>query len=180
MPDRHPDAPSPGEPLPSHYRMCFGCGPDHPTGLHMRVEAGDGLSVVGRFTVSDDHQGAPGLAHGGVLSLAFDEAPRLPDRSHRTASGHRPAADLISPTGAGRQHAVHRGPRHVGMSNRKIYTMAEGRLEAPDGPVGATRVRLFVTVPLEHFVQHGRREDIDRVVADPDSVTISSTFEVNP
>lgn len=32
------------------------------------------LDLSGKFTVTENHQGAPGLAHGGLLSLAFDEA----------------------------------------------------------------------------------------------------------
>ncbi|MEY3098759.1 MAG: hypothetical protein RIS32_550, partial [Actinomycetota bacterium] len=32
------------------------------------------MSITAQFTVTDLHQGAPGLAHGGLLSCAFDEA----------------------------------------------------------------------------------------------------------
>ena len=35
--------------------------------------AGPGLTMSGRFTVAEEHQGAPGLVHGGVLAAAFDE-----------------------------------------------------------------------------------------------------------
>lgn len=35
--------------------------------------AGPGLTMAGRFTVSEEHQGAPGLVHGGLLAAAFDE-----------------------------------------------------------------------------------------------------------
>jgi acyl-coenzyme A thioesterase PaaI-like protein len=59
--------------LPSHYRYCFGCGTDHPTGLHMKVR-GRKDRVEGSFTVTEHHQGAPGLAHGGVIAAAVDEA----------------------------------------------------------------------------------------------------------
>src|SRR4030095_2189962 len=69
-----PEAPAPGEPISSHYNRCFGCGDDHPTGLHMHVTAGEGLTISAMFTVTEDHQGAPGLAHGGLLTAAFDEA----------------------------------------------------------------------------------------------------------
>ena len=53
LPDRPAHAPAPGEAIPSHYRWCFGCGVDHPTGLHMRITAGDGLRVTGAFTVTE-------------------------------------------------------------------------------------------------------------------------------
>jgi Thioesterase superfamily len=61
-------------PLPSHYDRCFGCGRDHPTGLHLEMWGlDDELRVRGSFTVTEHHQGAPGLAHGGVISAAVDE-----------------------------------------------------------------------------------------------------------
>jgi acyl-coenzyme A thioesterase PaaI-like protein len=159
--------------------MCFGCGPDHPTGLHMRVQAGVGLSVTGRFAVTEDHQGAPGLAHGGVLSLAFDEVlGYLTFLIGRPAVTARLQTSFTRPVPVGSTLYI---TAHVtGMSDRKLYTAAEGRLNALDGPVAASGSALFVAVPLEHFVRHGRRQDIDKVVAEPGSVTISSTFEVNP
>jgi hypothetical protein len=61
-------------PLPSHYDRCFGCGRDHPTGLHLKMWGlDDELRVPGSFTVTEHHQGALGLAHGGVISATVDE-----------------------------------------------------------------------------------------------------------
>ncbi|HVE63142.1 MAG TPA: PaaI family thioesterase, partial [Mycobacteriales bacterium] len=73
LPPRHPAAPAPGTDLPPHYQQCYGCGDAHPTGLHLQVRAGSGLGVEGRFTVGELHQGAAGLAHGGLLATALDE-----------------------------------------------------------------------------------------------------------
>jgi hypothetical protein len=109
LPQRHANAPAPGEPLPSLYDRCFTCGPAHPTGLHMQVLAGEGISVRASFTVTEDHQGAPGLAHGGILASA-----------------------------------------------------------------------VFVPVPLQHFAEHGRREDLDRAVERPEVQRSAAMFEVNP
>jgi acyl-coenzyme A thioesterase PaaI-like protein len=39
----------------------------------MRLFAGTGLDTYGTFDVTDLHQGAPGLAHGGLLTTAMDE-----------------------------------------------------------------------------------------------------------
>jgi hypothetical protein len=72
-PVRPPDAPAPGELLGAHYDRCFGCGDGQPHGLHLEARAGDGVSVSAEFTVKEAHQGAPGLAHGGVLATALDE-----------------------------------------------------------------------------------------------------------
>ncbi|WP_337136556.1 PaaI family thioesterase, partial [Staphylococcus aureus] len=57
-----------------HYAHCFGCGDSVEHGLRLRATAGDGMTVRSRFTVTTEHQGAPGLAHGGLLACAFDEA----------------------------------------------------------------------------------------------------------
>jgi acyl-coenzyme A thioesterase PaaI-like protein len=145
----------------------------------MRVEAGIGLSVTGRFAVTEDHQGAPGLAHGGVLSVAFDEV-----LGYLTFLIGRPAVTARLQTSFTRpvpvDSTLYINAQVTGRSDRKLYTTAEGRLNALDGPVAASASALFIEVPLEHFVRHGRREDIDQVVADPGRVSISSTFEVNP
>ena len=67
-PVRHPDAPAPGELLGAHYEQCFGCGGEQPHGLHLAARAGEGVTITAEFTVRAAHQGAPGLAHGGVLA----------------------------------------------------------------------------------------------------------------
>ena len=74
IPERHPLSPSTGAQIPSHFAHCFGCGELHPLGLHLVAHVGKGADITAEFTVTENHQGAPGLAHGGLLSLAFDEA----------------------------------------------------------------------------------------------------------
>src|SRR5690348_278492 len=73
-PVRHPEAPAPGTLLGSHYDHCFGCGPQQVNGLQLEARAGEGVEVTAEFTVKPVHQGGPGLAHGGVLMSAMDEA----------------------------------------------------------------------------------------------------------
>ena len=67
VPKRHPKAPTEGTLLGSHNQDCFGCGASHPTGLHLTAYAGSDMTITAKFTVSEHHQGAPGLAHGGLL-----------------------------------------------------------------------------------------------------------------
>ena len=57
----------------SHHELCFGCGSANLFGLQMELEP-DGDGVSGRFFLKQDHQGPPGVAHGGVLASALDEA----------------------------------------------------------------------------------------------------------
>ncbi len=61
----------------AHHDLCFGCGLANPFGLQLELRAGDGGELRGRFFVKQDHQGPPGLAHGGVLTSALDEAMSL-------------------------------------------------------------------------------------------------------
>lgn len=52
-----------------HYRSCFGCSVE---GLGLAAYEHDG-GVRSEFTFPDRFAGAPGVVHGGVVSLAIDE-----------------------------------------------------------------------------------------------------------
>lgn len=61
-----------GQRLPPHSPECAGCGPDNPAGLGLRVvRTTTGVEAIHRF--SDAQVGAPGIAHGGAVALAFDD-----------------------------------------------------------------------------------------------------------
>lgn len=61
-----------GQTLPPHSPDCAGCGPDNPAGLHLRaVRTASGVEAVRCF--DEAHVGAPGIAHGGAVALAFDD-----------------------------------------------------------------------------------------------------------
>lgn len=65
-----------GGPLDPHTfgpgQPCFGCAPDHPTGFRLRFER-EGDEVVTRFTPGEQHQGPPGMMHGGLVTTLADE-----------------------------------------------------------------------------------------------------------
>lgn len=154
LPPRHPKAPAPGSLLASHFAYCFGCGTDHPSGLHLRIEAGAGLTMTGTFEVAEEHQGAPGLVHGGLLAAAFDEVLGALNWL------------LLVPAVTGRLEVDFRKPVPVGtavsiagrideVAGRKIWTSGTGTFA--DGTVAAQARGLFIQVPLEHFSTHGRR-----------------------
>jgi acyl-coenzyme A thioesterase PaaI-like protein len=60
----------------AHHELCFGCGNANLFGLQMELEAVDGQpgAVTGRCFIKQDHQGANGKAHAGVLAGALEEA----------------------------------------------------------------------------------------------------------
>jgi acyl-coenzyme A thioesterase PaaI-like protein len=62
-------------PIPPHHDpACWGCG-DNPNGLHLPPPAAVGLEIYDAyFTFDERHQGGPGIAHGGLVSAALDEA----------------------------------------------------------------------------------------------------------
>lgn len=159
VPQRHADAPKPGEAIPSHYKNCFGCGIAHPTGLHIKMTAGEGMNVSAVFEVTEHHQGAPGIAHGGILALAFDEALSGPNwliripavTAHLEVSYRMPV-----PVGT----LVYIEATMKAVSGRKMWSTAIGRLDTPDGPIAVEAGSLYMQVPREHFEKHGRAEDI--------------------
>jgi len=53
--------------------MCFGCGKKNPIGLKMDFTR-DGESLKSVFTTCKEHQGWPGIVHGGILTCLLDEA----------------------------------------------------------------------------------------------------------
>lgn len=178
-PERHPDAPAPGQPLGAHYDHCFGCGGAQPHGLHLEARAGEGVSVTAEFTVQPAHQGAPGLAHGGVLATALDETLGSLAWLLRTmvVTG-RLETDFVQPVPVGA--TLHLEARCTAVAGRKIYSTAVGRIGGPDGPVAVRAEALFVEVKLEHFTDNGRPEEIRAAMTDPDQVKVARAFEVNP
>ncbi|MDW6059437.1 PaaI family thioesterase [Streptomyces sp. FXJ1.4098] len=176
-PVRHPDAPAPGGVLGAHYEACFGCGQEHGLGLEPR--AGDGVSVTAEFTVRTGHQGAPGLAHGGVLTAALDEALGALNWLQRViAVTGRLETDFLRPVPVGT--VLHLDARVTAVYGRKIYCTATGRMGGPEGPVAVRADALFIEVKVDHFIKNGRSEEIDAALADPDQVKVARAFEVNP
>jgi acyl-coenzyme A thioesterase PaaI-like protein len=66
----------PDGPLDPHLfgeeQPCFGCGPAHPIGFHLRFERAGG-AVVTRFVPGESYQGPPGIMHGGLVATLADE-----------------------------------------------------------------------------------------------------------
>jgi acyl-coenzyme A thioesterase PaaI-like protein len=131
----------------------------------MQVFATEGLGISAEFEVSEHHQGAPGLAHGGLLAAAFDEALGALNWLLRApAVTARLETDFRKPVPVGQ--IVHVDGRIVGVDGRKVYTRAIGRLGGADGPVVLTAAALFIQVGLAHFQQNGRPEDVARTAAE--------------
>ena len=180
IPERHPKAPPIGSKIPSHFGHCFGCGDLHPTGLHLVAYAGAGANITAKFTVTQNHQGAPGLAHGGLLSLAFDEAlGKLMWLLRSPAVTGRLETDFLKPVPMG--STLHITAEITGQVNRKVYTSAEGRLNSVDGPVVVRAAALYVIVPMDHFLNNAPKEYLAQLAKTPEILAFADPdFEINP
>ena len=53
--------------------MCFVCGRENSIGLHMHFYTDSDGCVVADYVPRDEHQGYPGVMHGGLLTTMLDE-----------------------------------------------------------------------------------------------------------
>lgn len=180
MPTRHPKAPAPGEKIPSHFGHCFGCGDLHPSGLHFISYAGEGMNLTGQFTVTDQHQGAPGLAHGGLLALAFDEAlGKLMWLLRAPGVTARLETDFLKPVPMG--STLYINAEILGQEGRKVYGRAEGRLGSPDGPLAMQGTSLYVIVTMDHFIKNAPDGYFEHLQKHKDLITfVDPEFGINP
>lgn len=178
VPARHPQAPAPGTLLGSHNQDCFGCGVSHPSGLHLVAHAGEGMTINAKFTVTELHQGAPGLAHGGLLSCAFDEAlGKLMWLVREPAVTGRLETSFLMPVQVGT--TLHIEAEIVGQDGRKIYCKAAGHIGSTTGPVAVEAAAIFIIVPIEHFVDNAPAGFRDALYGSS-ARTTSVEFEINP
>ncbi|HZS78582.1 MAG TPA: PaaI family thioesterase [Ktedonobacteraceae bacterium] len=55
------------------YQRCFVCGQRNPYGLHLVFRL-ENDTVVADFSPREEHQGFPGVIHGGIVAAVLDEA----------------------------------------------------------------------------------------------------------
>jgi len=145
---------------------------------------GEGLRVRGTFTVSEHHQGSPGLAHGGVLATAMDEA-----LGYLTWVVGTPAVTARLEVDYRRPVPVHSvlalEAQVIGVRGRKVYCRGSARLGEPDGPVAIEARALFLQVSIDHFVQAGepaliQEAIVDRAAGAPTWLAAGQVIEFNP
>jgi acyl-coenzyme A thioesterase PaaI-like protein len=141
----------------------------------MQVTAGPGLTLSASFEVGAAHQGAPGLAHGGLLTAAADEVlGALNWLLMRPAVTARLETNFVRPVPVGT--VLDMQARITGVADRKVFTAVVGCM-GPDGPVALTASGLFIQVPIGHFRAHGRAQEVASAIADGDA---GPPAEMNP
>jgi acyl-coenzyme A thioesterase PaaI-like protein len=134
---------------PHHDPACWGCG-DNPHGIELPLPAEEGLTQYeASFTFDERHQGGPGIAHGGLVGAALDEAcsllaswHRFPTVTARIFLRFRRPVPINTPLAVSAQVESSRGRR----------IRIQGGLSAR-GEVLAEARAAFLHVPLEHFLQ---------------------------
>ena len=145
----------------------------------MRVVAGDGMTMESTLEVGEYHQGAPGLAHGGIIATAMDEAMGVLNRllMNPAVTVHL-EVDYVRPVPVGSILRIR--TEIVGQVGRKLYTAGTARLGSTDGPVAVEAAALFLQVPLDHFVEHGNSEQIQAAIRERPGGEAAWQREVNP
>lgn len=164
-----PPAPLPVEPtggdgpMPAHARGCFGCGPENPESLGLRFVR-DGDVVRATATIERRHEGAPGLAHGGIVaSLLDDISGAIPRALGQRAVTANLQVDFAAPVVIDRELVVEAWLEvFEGRKIRIVSRLLDG------GTVLATGRALFLVVPVEHFTSRrpaGRGADAPTSIA---------------
>jgi acyl-coenzyme A thioesterase PaaI-like protein len=154
----------------SHY--CFVCGLKNKAGLRIRFQD-DGIGRVKVETqICDQHQGYPGVAHGGIVASLMDEVmgramiAGYPNRLFYTAKleiRYRKPVPLNAPLLAYGRILKDRG--------RSATT--EGELILPDGTVAITGTATLFAVPQEELSKMTSELDLGwRVYSDEEAAQV--------
>lgn len=146
-------------------KMCFVCGVDNPIGLHLDFWMDD-QTVWTQFTPGDQHQGYPGLLHGGLIATVLDETmgrvaalKQLWMVTVKLDLTYRKPVPLRQPLKVVARIDELRGSRMT----------ASGDLLLPDGAVGVEAHGLYLRLPDERkdaFMDALRAQGIDVSIYD--------------
>jgi len=118
----------------------------------MELSVGPDRTVLAEFDVTAEHQGAPGLIHGGVLAAAFDEVlGALSWLLQTPAVTARLETDFRRPVPVGSRVTITAAVES--QEGRKTWRRAVAH--ATDGTELASARGLFLQVPPDHFQRHG-------------------------
>lgn len=127
-------------------QLCFVCGLENPIGLKMAFYQDEEERVVAEFTPGDEHQGYPGVVHGGIVTAMLDETlGRVAIAAERWMVTGRLNIRFRQPIPVGETLTV------VGeaVTWKKRVLEARGEIRLADGQVGAEATGTFLEIPPE-------------------------------
>jgi uncharacterized protein (TIGR00369 family) len=125
-------------------QLCFVCGLENPIGLKMAFYQDAEERVVAEFTPGDEHQGYPGVVHGGIVMAMLDETlGRVAIAAERWMVTGRLNIRFRRPIPVGETLTV------VGeaVTWKKQVLEARGEIRLADGQVGAEATGTFLEIP---------------------------------
>ena len=144
--------------------MCFVCGMQNPIGLKAFFYQDEEGRVVAHFTGKEEHQGYPGVMHGGIVTALLDEV------IGRVAI----AQDLLWGVTA-KLEVRFRRPVPLGqpltlvgeMTRLRSRTLeAHGEIRLEDGTVAAEAEGVYIRLPQEEIEQVEEELGFWKVVPD--------------
>ncbi|WP_022929447.1 PaaI family thioesterase [Patulibacter americanus] len=140
----------PGDgPLRPHQPNCFGCGPENASGLGIRY-AREGDVVRATLTLDERHEGARGLAHGGIVAAILDDIQGgVLVAMHQRAVTAKLDVDYVAPVVLGHELVAEAWlESHEGRKIRLVGRVLD------DGRTVASCRSLFITVEKAHFLRY--------------------------
>jgi acyl-coenzyme A thioesterase PaaI-like protein len=133
---------------PHHDPACWGCG-DSADGIRLPLPREEGAETYeASFSFDERHQGGPGIAHGGLVGAALDEACgllatwyRFPTVTARIFVRYRRPVPI--------NRALTVSARLTGARGRRLHV--DGSLSDGEEVLAEARAA-FLHVPLEHFL----------------------------
>jgi len=134
--------------------FCFGCGTANSAGMQLpflRDEAQ--RKVTGQFRLDERYQGAPGIAHGGIVALVLDEALSKVSKFYgASAVTAELNVEYLRPVRLGEE-------LHVEASNDRVdgkQLYHSGEIRDAMGRVLARAKARFVAINAERFLQSNK------------------------
>ena len=145
-------------------QMCFVCGLGNPIGLQAAFYEDDAGRVTAKFTPRPEHQGFPGVMHGGIVTALLDETlGRVAIAAGRWMVTGRLNIRFRRPIPVEGTLMVIGEP--VKWNGRILE--ARGEIRLADGRVAAEATGMFLEIPPDQV--EGMEEALSfwRVVPDP-------------
>ncbi len=146
-------APDAATTLPNY---CFVCGDANSAGMHLAFSRHEAeRKVSGAFRLGDRYQGAPGIAHGGIVALVLDEALSKVSKFYGVIAVTATLnVEYLRPVPVGDEILVE--ARNDRVEGSQLYHSAE--IRDPTGRVLARAKARFVAVDPERFLRSNKEK----------------------